>query len=128
MKRNALRVAEVCMDEYKHNVNITWNLPLKNCYYRASEEIHIGAIKSHKYNSNCCLVDIGTQTPGLYDCKEAKQKGFHMLWEFQQGKAIQNRQTKRCLEIAPGEDTFYQLIIQECSGQHWLIRNVIKDF
>ncbi|KAL0962876.1 hypothetical protein UPYG_G00346640, partial [Umbra pygmaea] len=30
MKRNALRVAEVWMDEYKHNVNIFWNLPLKD--------------------------------------------------------------------------------------------------
>lgn len=28
MKRNALRVAEVWMDEYKRNVNIAWNLPL----------------------------------------------------------------------------------------------------
>ena len=29
MKRNALRVAEVWMDDYKTNVNIAWNLPPK---------------------------------------------------------------------------------------------------
>ncbi|XP_029350986.1 probable polypeptide N-acetylgalactosaminyltransferase 8 isoform X2 [Echeneis naucrates] len=30
MKRNALRVAEVWLDEYKYNVNIAWNLPVEN--------------------------------------------------------------------------------------------------
>ncbi|XP_029901491.1 probable polypeptide N-acetylgalactosaminyltransferase 8 [Myripristis murdjan] len=207
MKRNALRVAEVWLDEYKYNVHVAWNLPLKNhgidigdvserkklreklkckpfqwyldnvyplldpldnllgygalindlkpdlcidqgpvpgntpilygchfyspqnCYYRSGGEIYIGGIKSHKYNSNRCLVDPGTGTyPGLYECKVAKQKKFHMLWDFKQGGSIQNRDTKRCLEIAVGADSFYKLIIQQCTGQNWKIQNLIKDF
>lgn len=29
MKRNALRVADIWLDEYKDHINIAWNLPLK---------------------------------------------------------------------------------------------------
>ncbi|XP_061577317.1 probable polypeptide N-acetylgalactosaminyltransferase 8 [Cololabis saira] len=207
MRRNALRVADIWLDEYKKNVFITWNVPLKDhgidigdvsqrkklreklkckpfkwylenvypsletmdnilgygvlkntlfesycvdqgelpgnipvlyechfqepqyCYYNTDGEIFIGAIKSHKYNSNRCLVDPGFGSiPTLHSCQVAKLNQLHMHWDFKQGDAIRNKATNRCLEIAQGENSYYQLIIQQCSGQSWRIEHLITNF
>ncbi|XP_068442628.1 probable polypeptide N-acetylgalactosaminyltransferase 8 [Clinocottus analis] len=204
MRRNALRVAEVWMDDYKPNVNIAWNLPPQNhgidigdvserkklrerlnckpfkwyldnvypmldplndllgygvlinslkpdvcidqgpmpgntpiiygchhyapqrCYYRTNGQLYVGGIKSHKYNSNRCLVDTGAgDLPGLYECKVVKQKKLHMLWDFKQDGPIQNRETKRCLELMKGDGGYYKLGVQRCTGQSWKIQHLM---
>uniref|UniRef100_A0A8C6TEV7 Polypeptide N-acetylgalactosaminyltransferase n=1 Tax=Neogobius melanostomus TaxID=47308 RepID=A0A8C6TEV7_9GOBI len=99
----------------------------QHCYYNTEGEVIVGGLKSHNYNNNRCLVDSGVgSTPSLQDCKVAGANQLHMHWDFKQGGAIINRGTKRCLEIAQGENFFYQLIIQQCSGQSWNIQHVLS--
>lgn len=53
-------------------------------YYRSNGELYIGGLKSHKYNDNRCIADVGKNDtePGLYDCKEAVRKGMGIHWDF----------------------------------------------
>ncbi|KAI7812077.1 putative polypeptide N-acetylgalactosaminyltransferase 8, partial [Triplophysa rosa] len=97
----------------------------QHCYFNSTGEIYVGGIKSHKYNSNRCLMDSGYgNTPTLNDCKN----GFNMQWNFSQGQAIINKNTSRCLEIAQGEDSYYYLVLQKCTGQKWRIQHAVKEF
>lgn len=58
----------------------------KHTFYRSTGELYIGGIKSHNYNNNRCLADVGNKetVPGLYNCKEAMQKGMGIYWDFRQ--------------------------------------------
>ncbi|XP_073799093.1 probable polypeptide N-acetylgalactosaminyltransferase 8 isoform X2 [Danio rerio] len=100
----------------------------QRCYYKRTGEIYVGSIKSHTYNSNRCLTDPGSgSTVTLYNCKYAKEKGFSIYWDFTQGKEIRNKKTNRCIELAQGQDTYYYLVLQACTGQEWTIQHAFEE-
>uniref|UniRef100_A0A672P8N5 Polypeptide N-acetylgalactosaminyltransferase 8 n=1 Tax=Sinocyclocheilus grahami TaxID=75366 RepID=A0A672P8N5_SINGR len=195
MKRNALRVAEVWMDEYKINVNIAWGLPIQNHGIdigdvserkKLREKLHCKPFKwylenvypelnpMHLLGYGVLINDLQTRlcldkgpfeenTPILYPCHFMESQVISLLpsllcifklnrclidpgsgrfpelsWSLLgkmlilvcfQGQAIQNRETKRCLEISADQTGKYEknVFLQDCRNQHWKIQNIIQD-
>nr|XP_045379844.1 polypeptide N-acetylgalactosaminyltransferase 18 isoform X2 [Camelus bactrianus] len=161
VRSNALRVAEVWMDEFKSHVYMAWNIPQElqnslktdlcldqgpdtenvpivyichgmtpqNVYYTSSQQIHVGILSpTVDDDDNRCLVDVNSR-PRLIECSYAKAKRMKLHWQFSQGGPIQNRKSKRCLELQEDSDSEFgfQLVLQRCSGQHWSITNVLRS-
>ncbi|XP_012493370.1 PREDICTED: probable polypeptide N-acetylgalactosaminyltransferase 8 [Propithecus coquereli] len=207
LKRNALRVAEVWMDEYKDMVYLAWNIPLQNSgidfgdvssrmalreklkcktfdwylknvypvlkpihgvvgygtmrnlldenvcldqgpvpghtpilhpchgfssqhvYYLLTGELYVGQLVAETNTEDRCLTDPGDgEKPTLEPCSKAAKKGLHIYWDFKPGKAVINRDTRRCLEIKKDPSGSYMPVLQACTLQVWDIQHTVRNW
>ncbi|XP_012884260.1 PREDICTED: polypeptide N-acetylgalactosaminyltransferase 18 isoform X2 [Dipodomys ordii] len=131
--QNSLKT-DLCLDQGPDTENvpimyICHGMTPQNVYYTSSQQIHVGVLSpTIDDDDNRCLVDVNSR-PRLIECSYAKAKRMKLHWQFSQGGPIQNRKSKRCLELQENSDLEfgYQLVLQKCSGQHWSITNVLRS-
>ncbi|XP_077032678.1 polypeptide N-acetylgalactosaminyltransferase 18-like [Agelaius phoeniceus] len=101
----------------------------RNVHYTSSQQLHVGVLSpTIDDDDNRCLVDVSSR-PRLIECNYAKAKRMKLYWQFTQGGPIQNRKSKRCLELQENnENEFgFQVVLQKCTGQRWSITNVLRS-
>ncbi|XP_048462988.1 polypeptide N-acetylgalactosaminyltransferase 18 [Rhincodon typus] len=132
MLKNSLK-NDLCLDRGPDTDNIPimyvcHGMVSQNVYYMSNQQIRVGILSpTIDDDDNKCLVDVNNK-PRLIECSYAKAKRMKLYWLFTQGGSIQNRKSKRCLELqgSPDNDFGFKPILQKCSGQRWTISSVLK--
>ncbi|XP_077893089.1 putative polypeptide N-acetylgalactosaminyltransferase 8, partial [Ictidomys tridecemlineatus] len=120
----------ICLDQGPVPGNIPIMHPChefspQNIYYHQTGEFYMGNLIADANSDDRCLTDPGHgENPTLEPCSTAAQSGLHIRWDFKQGRAIINRDTKQCLEIRKHSFGAYMLVLQKCTMQiQYVIRN-----
>ncbi|XP_061628797.1 polypeptide N-acetylgalactosaminyltransferase 18-like isoform X3 [Phyllopteryx taeniolatus] len=150
VRRNALRVAEVWMDNYKSHVYMAWNVPFQNSGIDIGDISERRALRSKlkcqpfswflaniypELRSYSNTVAYGVLKNSLRNdlCLDQGPNTDNIpIMYFCHGMtaqdgSIQNTESQRCLEMVESSqpEFSFQLAIQDCSGQKWTITNVL---
>ncbi|KAG7327207.1 hypothetical protein KOW79_008813 [Hemibagrus wyckioides] len=129
--RNSLK-SELCLDQGPDTDNVPilylcHGMTPQNVYYSNTQQLHVGVLSpTIDDDDNKCLVDVNGR-PRLIECTYAAGKRMKLHWLFTQRGSIQNRKSKRCLELVESNESEfgYELAVQKCSGQKWTITSVL---
>ncbi|KAF7248068.1 putative polypeptide N-acetylgalactosaminyltransferase 8 [Varanus komodoensis] len=102
----------------------------QHMFYLSTGELYVGGLRSRRNTVDRCMTDSGErELPIIEQCNEAIAKELNMHWDFKQGSSIINRKTKRCLEIVKEQESpYYRLVMQNCTGQKWIIQHTVKNW
>ncbi|XP_062868495.1 polypeptide N-acetylgalactosaminyltransferase 18 [Trichomycterus rosablanca] len=129
--RNSLKT-DVCLDQGPDTDNVPilylcHGMSPQSIYYSSTQQIQVGVLSpTVDDDDNKCLVDVNGR-PRLIECGYATSKRMKLHWLLSQNGSIQNRKSKRCLELVEStESEFgYDLTLQKCTGQKWTITNTL---
>ncbi|KAK3561837.1 hypothetical protein QTP86_017051 [Hemibagrus guttatus] len=129
--RNSLK-SELCLDQGPDTDNVPilylcHGMTPQNVYYSSTQQLQVGVLSpTIDDDDNKCLVDVNGR-PRLIECIYAAGKRMKLHWLFTQRGSIQNRKSKRCLELVESNESEfgYELAVQKCSGQKWTITSVL---